>query len=64
MDEHPEAGDEWTTKALLLGAELSIDQSVWGIFWAAKIPGGKEYFGVTQARASRKLVRSIIGDVI
>ena len=64
MDAHPEAGDDWTTKAQLLGADIDIDHSVWGIFRAAKIPGGKEYFGVTQARASRKLVRSIIGDVI
>jgi len=63
-DEYPEAGDEWTTKALLLGAELKIDFSVWGVLWQASIPGHGMYFGTTPARASRRLVRSIIGDII
>jgi hypothetical protein len=63
--ETPEAGDEWTTKALLLGAELHLDRG-YGHFmlWAAKVPGGKEFYGVTQARACRKLVRSFTGDAI
>ena len=66
MDERErlEAGDEWTTKALLLGAELHIDVPPYGTLWVACIPGGKEFFGVTQALACRKLVRSIVGDVI
>lgn len=63
MDEHPEAGEEWIAKAALLGATLRSELSVWGRLWAAKVPGDKEYFGATQARACRKLVRSIIGDV-
>ena len=67
MDERekPDAGDEWTTKALLLGAVIELDDSIWGRLWAARVPGlTVDYFGVTQARACRKLVRSIVGDVI
>jgi hypothetical protein len=62
-DETPDAGDVWTTKALLMGAELYIDRGYGGYtVWAAKIPGdAKWFFGVTQARACRKLVRYITG---
>jgi len=63
FDETPDAGDEWTAKALLLGAELEVDSSVWGTLWRARVPGvnGAVCFGVTQARACRKLVRYITG---
>lgn len=63
MDERPEAGDEWIAKAALLGATLRYDISIWGTLWAARTPAGKEYYGVTQARACRKLVRAIVGDI-
>lgn len=63
MDEYPEAGEEWIAKALMLGATLHLDVSVWAVLWTAKLPGGKKYFGVTQARACRKLVRAIVGDI-
>ncbi len=61
--ERPEAGDEWIAKAMLLGATFRMDLSLRGALWAVKVPGGHEYFGVTQARACRRLVRSIVGDV-
>lgn len=58
-NEHPEAGDEWTAKAILLGAEFYVDYSVYGNLWVARLPGKKkQYFGVTISRACRKLVRS------
>ena len=60
-DERPDAGNEWIAKAMLLGAELQIDISVWGRLWGVRLPGGEMYFGVTQARACRKLVRAVLG---
>lgn len=62
-DERAEAGDEWTAKAMLLGAEIAIDQSVWGVLWKAYLPvdGARVFYGATEARACRKLVRSITG---
>ena len=60
-DEHPEAGDEWTAKAMMLGAELYVDLYIVSM-WAAHMPGDKKrYYGMTQARACRKLVRAITG---
>jgi hypothetical protein len=63
-DERPEAGDEWTAKAMLMGAELKLDTGYAGIavLWAARIPPGKFYYGVTQARACRKLVRAVLRE--
>lgn len=61
-DETPEAGDEWVAKALLIGAVIELDLSVWGTLWAAHLPAAqKTCYGVTQARAARKLIRSITG---
>ena len=62
-DEHPVAGPEWVTKALLLGAVIDTDPGHAGFaLWAVRMPdSGKRYFGVTQARACRKLVRAITG---
>jgi hypothetical protein len=63
FNEHPKAGEEWVAKAALLGATLRMDYA-YGYFmlWAAKLPDSeREFYGVTQARACRKLVRSITG---
>ena len=63
-DEYPEAGDEWTAKAMLMGVELVLDNSYGALapLWAARIPPGKFYYGVTQARACRKLVRAVLRE--
>ena len=63
-DETPDAGDEWTAKAILMGVELIADAGYGGVpLWAAKLPGHgmKLFFGVTQARACRKFVRHYTG---
>lgn len=62
FDERPEAGDEWTAKAMLMGVVLKLDYFTTATLWVAHIPGQtKNFYGVTQARACRKLVRSITG---
>lgn len=60
-DEHPNAGDEWTAKALLMGATLELDRGMY-MLWVARLPGKVDlpYYGVTQARACRKLVRAVL----
>ena len=61
--ERPDAGEEWIAKAALLGAtDMGVEFSVWGRLWVVSGPDNKPYYGVTQARACRKLVRAIAGD--
>lgn len=62
-DERSDAGDEWTAKALLMGATLRFDRGYGSyMLWAAELPGKVDvpYYGVTQARACRKLVRAVL----
>jgi len=62
FDEKPEAGDEWIAKAMLIGAVLEIEPNHWGVLWAARMPGNPRiFYGVTRARACRKLIRTITG---
>ena len=62
FDEHPEAGDEWIAKAMMLGAEMFLDNGAWAPLWNAHIPTiTRVFYGATKARACRKLVRHITG---